>query len=48
MQNKSVIMSFILGFASKCEVLEPEWLRNDVKQELLNIAKLYKEDENND
>ena len=48
MQNKSMIMSFVLGFASKCEVLEPQWLKDDIKHELLNIAKLYQEGEHND
>ena len=48
MQNKSVIMSFVLGFASKCEVIEPQWLRDEVKQELLKIATLYQGDVNND
>lgn len=30
MQNKDDIISFILGFRDQCEVLEPEWLINDI------------------
>ena len=41
MQNKDMILSFVLGFGDKCEVLEPEWLITDVKHELIKIAKLY-------
>lgn len=41
MQNKDMILSFVLGFGNQCEVLEPEWLITDVKHELINIAKLY-------
>ncbi len=41
MQNKDDIISFILGFRDKCEVLEPQWLRDEVittvKKLLLNL-----------
>ena len=35
MQNKENIKVFVLGFGSHCEVLEPEWLKDD----MLGIAK---------
>ena len=41
MQNEDMILSFVLGFGDKCEVLEPEWLVKNVKKELISIAKLY-------
>jgi predicted DNA-binding transcriptional regulator YafY len=30
MQNKDDIVSFVLGFRDKCEVLEPEWLKHNI------------------
>ena len=30
MQNKEVIVVFVLGFGANGEVLEPEWLREKV------------------
>lgn len=30
MQNKDDILSFVLGFGTHCEVLEPEWLRENI------------------
>lgn len=42
MQNKNMILSFVLSFGSKCKVLEPEWLRDMVNDELNKILDLYK------
>lgn len=39
MQNKNMILSFVLSFGSKCKVLEPEWLIlavNDEAKKILN------------
>jgi predicted DNA-binding transcriptional regulator YafY len=41
MQNKDDIVSFVLGFRDKCEVLEPEWLRGSIKNNLFEILKKY-------
>jgi predicted DNA-binding transcriptional regulator YafY len=41
MQNKDDIVSFVLGFRDQCEVLEPEWLRISIKNNLLEISKKY-------
>ena len=32
MQNKDDIVSFVLGFRDQCEVLEPEWLKRQMKK----------------
>ena len=37
MQNKNMIKTFVLGFGSKAKVLEPEWLKEDIRKELLAI-----------
>lgn len=37
MQNKDEIVSFVLGFRDQCEVLEPEWLRDDIIEVVKNI-----------
>ena len=31
MQNKDDILSFVLAFGTNCEVLEPEWLRGEIR-----------------
>ncbi len=36
-------LSFVLSFGSSVEVIEPEWLREEVKKEALELKKLYKE-----
>jgi predicted DNA-binding transcriptional regulator YafY len=41
MQNKDDIVTFILGFRDKCEVLEPEWLRNEITETLKKINNIY-------
>lgn len=34
MQNKDMIKSFILGFGSKVKVIEPVWLKEEIKNEI--------------
>ena len=41
MQNKEDILSFILGFGANCEVLEPEWLRENIKEITSQVSKKY-------
>ena len=41
MQNKDDIVSFVLGFRDKCEVLEPEWLREEMKKISMQISGIY-------
>ena len=43
MQNKEDILVFVLGFGANCEVLEPEWLRNDVKSSIVKLLENYDE-----
>jgi predicted DNA-binding transcriptional regulator YafY len=38
MQNKDDIVSFVLGFRDQCEVLEPEWLRENIVEVAEKIA----------
>lgn len=37
MQNKQIILSFVLGFGSKAKVLEPTWLRDSIALEAKKI-----------
>ena len=41
MQNKDDIVSFVLGFRDQCEVLEPEWLRKEIKKISMQMAAAY-------
>lgn len=41
MQNKDVIISFILGFGSNVKVLEPAWLKEEIMNKLKTIGSLY-------
>ena len=41
MQNKQMIISFILSLGSKCKIISPQWLIDDVKAELWNTLNLY-------
>jgi predicted DNA-binding transcriptional regulator YafY len=41
MQNQEMILSFVLSFGNKCKVLEPEWLRDKVKDTLRKELELY-------
>ena len=40
--NQSFIVSWLLGFGDKVKVLEPESIRNEIKQNAKNILALYK------
>ena len=37
MQNKAMIKTFVLGFGSKAKVLEPEWLKEEIKEEAYKL-----------
>jgi predicted DNA-binding transcriptional regulator YafY len=39
MQNKNSVLKFALGFGSDCEVLEPTWLQEAVREECEKILK---------
>jgi len=41
MQNKNMIKSFILSLGANCEVLEPEWLKDEIHNSLWEILNLY-------
>lgn len=41
MQNKNMILSFVLSFGKKCKVLEPEWLKDMVANELEQALDSY-------
>ena len=41
MQNEELILQFVLGFGANCEVLEPQWLKEKVKNTVINISTKY-------
>lgn len=41
MQNKADIVSFVLGFGSYCQVLEPQWLIQDVLSTVNKLKEYY-------
>ena len=41
MQNKEIILRFVLGFGDNCEVLEPEWLKKQVVETIEKISIKY-------
>lgn len=41
MQNKNMILSFVLSFGAKCKVISPKWLEDMVKDETLKMFDLY-------
>lgn len=41
MQNKENIKVFALGFGEKIDIIEPEWLKEELKETALLIAKKY-------
>ena len=43
MQNQESIRVFILGFGKNVEVLEPDWLKNDLLNIGQHLAEIYKE-----
>lgn len=44
MQNKRMILTFVLSFGSKARVIEPEWLKEDVEKEISAMMNIYHED----
>ena len=44
MQNREDIISFVLGFGTDCEVLSPEWLKNELSSIAKSILKKYGEE----
>ena len=42
MQNKENIKVFVLGFGEHCKVLEPEWLRKEIIEDVLSVFDRYK------
>lgn len=42
MQNKENIKVFVLGFGEHCKVLEPEWLRKEIIEDMQNVFDRYK------
>ncbi len=41
MQNKNMILSFVLSFGSKCKVLSPDWLKEMLEKELWTMMSFY-------
>ena len=41
MQNRDDIVSFVLGFRDKCEVIEPEWLRESIENCIKKLLNMY-------
>ncbi len=41
MQNKNMILSFVLSFGSKCKIISPKWLKDLVLEELSKSYDLY-------
>lgn len=41
MQNKENIKVFALGFGEHCKVLEPEWLREEIKKTIRTLKGMY-------
>ena len=41
MQNKENIKVFVFGFGEHCKVLEPEWLKEEIKKTIRTLKGLY-------
>ena len=41
MQNQEMILSFVLSFGNKCKVIEPDWLKDKVKETIREELALY-------
>ena len=41
MQNKDEILNFVLGFGRDLEVLEPDWLKKEIKNVIEYLKKIY-------
>lgn len=46
MQNKENILVFVLGFGSNCEVLEPEWLKEELIETIDKLYEKYEKEKN--
>ena len=42
MQNKESIIQFIMGFGKDIEVIEPQWLKDELIENVKFIFELYK------
>lgn len=47
MRNTMVIKKFILSFGSRCEVIEPSWIRDDMIEDAQKLLKRYEKQEKN-
>lgn len=43
MQNKDMILSFVLSLGTNCKVLSPDWLRDNVKDTVWKMMEYYEE-----
>ena len=41
MQNKDMILTFVLSLGSNCKVLEPDWLLDNTKKALWEMMERY-------
>ena len=41
MQNKDMIISFVMSFKSNCKVLSPDWLKEEVSNEMKKMMEYY-------
>ena len=41
MQYRDTIVGFVLSFGAFCEVIEPEWLKDEVKSVAAEVSRLY-------
>ncbi len=41
MQNKNMIVSFVMSFGAKCKVISPDWLKEEISNELLKMMDYY-------
>ena len=41
MQNKDMILSFVMSFKSNCKVLSPDWLKEEVSNEIMKMMDYY-------
>ena len=43
MQNKTSITNFVLSFGNNCEVIEPQWLKDEILKKVQEISSIYQE-----
>jgi predicted DNA-binding transcriptional regulator YafY len=44
-QSKDEVLSWSMAFGAKAQILEPLWLRDEIKKELTEAAIIYSEEE---